>query len=120
MSTPEQIEKYISGWKKRKSKKNTNLEKKQKDALEKASCIADMLKDRYGIKKVILFGSTATGKLWEHSDIDIAVFGLDENMYLDVVWEASQLALPFSLDIVPLEKTSKLLQQKIQQEGMEL
>lgn len=120
MSPPEQIEKYVSGWKKRKENKDVNLEKKHKAALEKASRIADMLKDKYDVKKVVLFGSTATGKLWTHSDIDIAVFGLDEDKYLDIVWEASQLALPFSVDILLAEKTSELLQQKIQREGIEI
>ncbi len=120
MSTPDEMKKYVTGWKKRKREKDARLEKKQKDALEKASRVADMLKNKYGVEKVILFGSTATGNFWDHSDIDIAVLGLDESKYLDIIWEASSLAFPFSIDIVPIEKVSELLHQKIQREGMEI
>ena len=120
MADPEQLENYISGWEKRKKKKDKQLVEKRKEALEKASIIADTLKHKYGVKKVVLFGSTAKGKFWQHSDIDLAVFGLDENNYVDVLWEASQLALPFSVDIVLAERASELLQQKIQGEGVEL
>ena len=40
---------------------------------------ADILKlaERHGVKDVILFGSRATGRNWERSDIDLAVRGGD-------------------------------------------
>lgn len=120
MVIPEDVKKYVSGWKKRKRKKEARLKRNQEEAYAKAKQIADLLKNKYAIKKVILFGSTVTGKYWEQSDIDIAILGLDDRKYMDIIWEASQIALPFSLDIVPLESATKSLKRKIEREGVEI
>lgn len=80
MLTQEQIKKYKSGWKKRQREKETALKLKHELALKKAGEMALVLKNKYGVKKVVLFGSAVNGKFWEHSDLDIAVYGLIEDI----------------------------------------
>lgn len=40
---------------------------------ERLKAIADLLKKKYGAKRVVLFGSAARGEATEHSDIDLLV-----------------------------------------------
>ncbi|MBO8129196.1 MAG: nucleotidyltransferase domain-containing protein [Peptococcaceae bacterium] len=118
MLTPQQKQRYVSGWLKREKEREARLKQQHQLALKKAFEIAQMLKAKYGVKKVVLFGSVVNGKYWAHSDIDIAVHGMDEDRYLDMAWEASQIALPFKVDLLPFEKVSKALQRKITDEGL--
>ncbi|NSW84579.1 MAG: nucleotidyltransferase domain-containing protein [Syntrophothermus sp.] len=113
-----QKQRYISGWLKRKEERQAQLKEQQRLALEKAFEIAQMLKAKYGARKVVLFGSLVKGKYWRHSDIDIAVHGIDESRYLDAAWEASQIALPFKVDLLPLESVAETLKRKIEDEGL--
>ncbi len=120
MITQEQRRRYESGWLKRRKEKEANLKQKHKLALKKAKTIARLLKNKYGIQKVVLFGSLVNDKFWEHSDIDIAVYGMDVERYLDILWEVYQIALPFKIDMIPVEKATGKLVKKIEQEGEEL
>lgn len=120
MLTQKELEGFASGWKRRKKEKETLLEERCILALQKAQKTAMILKEKYQAQKVILFGSLANGTFWEHADIDLAVSGMDEAAYLDAFWDASQLALPFSLDLVILEEVPQKLRQKIMDEGTEI
>ncbi len=120
MLTHEQKERYSTGWLKRKKEKEVQLKQKQEQAIEKAIQIAQLLKNKYGVQKAVLFGSLSKGYFWEHSDIDIAFYGTSEKQYLDMAWEASLIAAPFKLDLVPAKKATVLLMEKIEKEGKEL
>jgi predicted nucleotidyltransferase len=48
----------------------TLLTKDEREALSKA---IEVLKDRYPVKRVILFGSKARGGFDEHSDLDLLI-----------------------------------------------
>lgn len=120
MLTPEQKERYSAGWLKRKKEEELQLKQKQEQAIAKAIRIAQLLKNKYGAQKAVLFGSLSTGCFWEYSDIDIAVYGTSERQYLDMAWEAYLIATPFQLDLVPAEKATALLIKRIEKEGKEL
>jgi predicted nucleotidyltransferase len=52
------------------------------EALKKGEECARMLKERFGVKKVYLFGSVTGSSPWhERSDLDIAVEGLAPEDY---------------------------------------
>jgi predicted nucleotidyltransferase len=86
----------------------------------KARLIAVMLREEYIVERVILFGSLAEGSIRGGSDIDLAVTGADMERYIDMYWDASELARPFPLDLVPLETASPALRNNIQGSGVEL
>ena len=56
---------------------------------------------RYGVRKVILFGSRARGDNWERSDIDLAVSGGDIGAFEEAVNEEVWTLLMF--DVVNLD-----------------
>ncbi|HEC65986.1 MAG TPA: nucleotidyltransferase domain-containing protein [bacterium] len=59
-------------------------EKKMQEKVRKFSI---MLGEKYGVKKVYLFGSLAEGLFLKGSDIDLAVEGMDLESYLKALAE---------------------------------
>lgn len=59
-------------------------EKKMQEKVRKFSI---MLAEKYGVKKVYLFGSLAEGLFLKGSDIDLAVEGMDLESYLKALAE---------------------------------
>lgn len=59
----------------------------EKKIQEKARKLSIMLGEKYGVKKVYLFGSLAEGLFLKGSDIDLAVEGMDLESYLKALAE---------------------------------
>jgi predicted nucleotidyltransferase len=80
---------------------------------------AKLLKEQFGVRRVALFGSAASEELFHHhSDLDIAVWGLDESEYYRAV--AQLLALdPFvSIDLIRVEDANSSLREEIEKGGV--
>ena len=74
---------------------------------------------RYGVQKVILFGSRARGDNGERSDIDLAVSGGEIGEFAEAVEEEAWTLLMF--DVVNLDrKISPELQTEINRDGVVL
>lgn len=75
-----------------------------------------MIAEKYGVTKVVLFGSRARGDYHRASDIDLALLGGDVDRFaLDVDEETSTL---LEYDIVDLNQSiPEKLRQAIEQEG---
>jgi len=116
----DELEKYAAGWLKRRRADEQLLQERHAALLDRAGRVASMLRERFGARKVILFGSVATGRLRSHSDLDLAVLGLPEEQYLEAFREASELVRPYQLDLVPVEMASAALRNRLAQEGVEL
>ncbi len=56
-----------------------------------------------GAREVFLFGSAATGKMHEGSDIDLAVAGLPGKVFFQAMGQASDI-LQYPLDLVDLDE----------------
>lgn len=77
------------------------------EALAIAEACAELLKTRFGARRVILFGSLAGQGPWHNgSDIDLAVEGLPSEQFFRA-WAALDEVVPRGLmvDLVPLEDT---------------
>jgi predicted nucleotidyltransferase len=62
------------------------------------------LAERYGVRRVWLYGSLAEGGFHEHSDIDLAAEGFAPGSApFRAGSELDELARPFAVDLVPLE-----------------
>lgn len=91
------------------------------DAMEKARKVAAMLKEKYGAKKVILFGSIVKSDyLHERSDIDLLVYGIKMEDLLKAGAAAWTISGRFDVDIVPAEKADEYLLHRALEEGIEL
>jgi predicted nucleotidyltransferase len=82
---------------------------------------AALLKQRFGVHRVILFGSLADNDWFSvDSDVDLAVEGLTPNDY----WEAWRLVESMirerSVDLVEIECVGEALRRMIERQGIEL
>jgi predicted nucleotidyltransferase len=79
---------------------------------------ATWLRQHYPIERVVVFGSLVQPSLFhERSDIDLAVWGLDERHYYRVVGELQALDAEFSIDLIRMEEAPLSLQTVIETEG---
>jgi len=85
-----------------------------------AAAIAAELKNRFGAKRVMLFGSLVRDDFHRWSDIDLAIWGILPAMYYRAVAFASGFSATFKVDLVDAEDCSDSLRQHILREGVEL
>jgi len=80
--------------------------------------IARLLYDEFGATQVAVFGSLAE-PMWfsKWSDIDIAVWGLSENAYLDVLGKMIGFDPKFKIDLIKFENTDMLFRERILQQA---
>lgn len=62
------------------------------------------LAEKYGIEKVILFGSRARGDNWERSDVDLAISGGNRTMFSLDVDEIENVPTLLMFDVVDLDR----------------
>jgi predicted nucleotidyltransferase len=86
-----------------------------------ARCAATLLKEDYGVKRVVLIGSLASGKgFHQRSDIDLVVWGLDEKKHYQAVGRLLGLDPEFEVDLIEAEYASPNLSRVIEQDGVSL
>ena len=91
-----------------------NLPEKVKDKIIE-------LARKYGVKKVILFGSRARGDNWERSDIDLAISGGDRVRFTLDVDESDIVPTLLMFDVVDLdEPCNEDLRESINRDGVVL
>jgi len=97
-------------------------EEQRAQAQDTARHVAQWLRTTYGVKRVVLFGSIAdeNTSLGPRSDIDLAVWGLDSELYFEAVARAQDKAAPFSADLIQAERCAASLQVVIARDGMTL
>ena len=93
------------------------------ERLARATVVAQqaavLLKERYQVAQVAVFGSLVHPALFHaHSDIDLAVWGLAECNYYRAVGELQALNPEFGIDLIRVEEASVLLQQTLAQESV--
>jgi len=102
------------------------MQVRQQQGWEIARQCALVLKEQFGVSKVVLFGSMLkVESIFEDSDIDLAVWGLSSDAY----WKAwcavddvvSQTGYDFPpVDLVDVNNAKPHILQAIQREGVEL
>lgn len=85
-----------------------------------ARSIAKELVERFGAKKVVLFGSLARGGYSRWSDIDLAVWGIPPVEFFKAVSFATGFSETWKVDLADGEDFSAGLQDVILKEGIEL
>ena len=104
------------------SQKLTIEEQRERDELLiRIRELAKALKNRFGARRVVLFGSIArNSRFTTASDVDLGVEGLKTNEY----WRAWKLAEDYivdrRIDFVDIETVTESLKRAIDQYGIEL
>lgn len=103
---------------KRVQKQQEAVAKRQEKAWKLARTAASLLKKEFGAAQVAIFGSLVQPKLFHRrSDVDLAVWGLDESEYYRAVSRLLSLDPDISFDLIEVEQASLRLQEKIEREG---
>lgn len=117
----EQMLAYRVAARKRCLRRRRECARRQERARALADRAAALLKEAFGAKRVVLFGSLARGGLFDiRSDVDLAVWGLDESKYYHAVSRLLDLDPTIEVDLVMAEEAPPGLLAAIQQEGESL
>jgi predicted nucleotidyltransferase len=113
---------YIQAWRKRWAQEEQDRQERAKQLCRVARECARRLVQEYGAERVYLFGSLlSTDRVHDRSDIDLAVEGLDGDLYFRALADLWKL-LPegAELDLVPLEQAWPSMLERVRSEGMVL
>ncbi len=90
-----------------------------KRAWHTAHQVATFLYKEFGAEQVAVFGSLSDGSWFsKDSDIDIAVWGLLGDTYLDAVWETNRYSTEFKVDLVNYHNANGQFKNRIQSQGI--
>lgn len=119
--TSEQLAGYREGYRRRKAQRAKKLAARHARAWQVAHSAAAILKERFGASRVVAFGSVLSPeKFHEHSDVDLAVWGLDERLYLKAVSALLDIDPEIPVDLVEAEFARPAMQAVIEEEGVVL
>lgn len=93
---------FVTYWKQQQAlrlRQNRQAAKLARCDLDK---ISQVLRERYRVQRIVLFGSLAKGQFTNESDIDLAVAGLAPEDFFTAYAEIDQLS-QFKVDLKPLE-----------------
>lgn len=121
MIDPDTLAVYRQTAKTRQLAQRAAIEARRQRAWQVARRAADLLRHDYGITQIVAFGSITNEKLFHiHSDIDLAVWGLDERAYFRAVGVLQGLDPEFGLDLIRFEDAKPYIQAEILKEGVNL
>lgn len=106
---------YLATARCRQQRRQTHLQQRRQQGLDLAKTAARILREEFGVSRVVLFGSTLNSiRFHETSDLDLAVWDLPPTDYVPAVARLMQLP-HFSIDLVEAETASPHLQTGIAQ-----
>jgi predicted nucleotidyltransferase len=119
--TPEQVTAYRAGARRCARQRDQALAARLARAWRVARQGAQLLVEQFGATRVAVFGSLLQPeKFHANSDVDLAVWGLDERVYYRAVSRLLDLDPEVSIDLVEIELAATRLRQAIEQEGVTL
>ncbi|MGK7900153.1 MAG: nucleotidyltransferase family protein [Hormoscilla sp.] len=119
--TAEQMAIYRAAARRRQQQKERRLEWRHQRGWEVASQGAQLLKEHFQARKVVLFGSLLYPKyIHDRTDVDLAVWGISERLYYRAVSRLLDIDPEFSVDLVEAEIAPPHLLAVIESEGVEL
>jgi predicted nucleotidyltransferase len=119
----EEWQPYIEAMRQRPSESVISPQKEQlrEALLEKVRRVAVELKNRFGVKQVILFGSlTDATQFVSDSDVDLAVAGLNAAEYFRAWRLVEDMIQDRVVDLVEIEQVTNSLRESIFKYGIEL
>jgi predicted nucleotidyltransferase len=119
--TDEEMAIYRATARHREEQERQEQERRAREAWEVAQRAAVLLKSRFDVQRVILFGSLARRDLFhQRSDIDLAVEGITSRDFWRAWSALDTLGREWEIDLVDVETASLSLRSTIEREGVEL
>lgn len=121
MISQKQMEAYARTARARAVERRKRLEERRSRAWAVAQRSAAILRDEFGARRVLVFGSLLQPRLFhERSDVDLAVWGLDERRYLRALARLLDLEPEIEVDLIEAEQARPELLHVIERDGMGL
>jgi predicted nucleotidyltransferase len=119
--TPEEMEAYKRMARQRWQAEQEQLQSRRAKAEELARQAARLLKDQFGVSRVLVFGSLIhPGSFTAWSDIDLAAWGLTSKNWLRAMAAVQSLSREIEINLVDVDACSPALLKVIEKEGVEL
>lgn len=97
------------------------VERRRQQAWRVARQAAKLLRDEYGARKVVVFGSLAHEDWFTPwSDIDLAAWGIPPERFYGAVAAVTGLSPTFQVDLVDSDACLSSLSAMVEREGIEL
>jgi uncharacterized protein len=117
--TSSQLEIYRISARKREAILHKQVEERRHLAWEIARRAAKILKEEFGVSRVVVFGSLLHPELYHlRSDIDLGGWGIQN--YFRAVSRLMDIDPEFEIDLVPIEDARPGILATIEKEGVEL
>jgi uncharacterized protein len=119
------LEEYRAGARRRREAREAAQAERRARALDLAREAARFLRETYHVSRVVVFGSAARGTFFdERSDLDLAVWDLDERRHFrahgQVLALDPHLEPDLEIDLVRYEDASPALREAIDREGIDV
>jgi predicted nucleotidyltransferase len=121
--TREEWQPYIDAARQRAAPPEPTLveQRERKQLMARVREVSSALKARFGVRRVIVFGSLANAEWFTpDSDIDLAVEGLAVNDFWEAWRLAEEIIADRPVDLIEIEMAKESLLQAIQRYGIEL
>ncbi len=109
---------YRATARRREEQRRRALAARRARALEVATVAAALLREQFGARRVVLFGSaTRDDTFSERSDIDLAAWGIPREDFFAAVARLQELSAEFSVDLVDGDRCKPALLEAIARDG---
>ncbi len=110
---------YVAYWRRSQQQQAAYHARLAQQARIAATGMADHLRQQYGVKRIILFGSLVRGDFAAGSDIDLAVEGLLKADFFRALGELNAMT-HFWVDLKPLEDLEPRFRERVLSTGKEI
>lgn len=113
---------YLAGARKQPTPELTPAQREEREQLlKRVRQVAAAIKDRFGVRRVILFGSLAhAGWFVPDGDVDLAVEGLAGEDYWNAWGVAEEIIGDRPVDLIEVETATESLRRAIARHGVDL
>ena len=119
--TPEEMAVYRATARRRWEGEQQELARRQEHAWELARRAARLLKEEFGVSRVVVFGSLIReGHFTQWSDVDIAAWGIRPEDTFRAIGAVLDLSAEIEINLVDVDMCRPSLLAIIEQEGVEL
>jgi uncharacterized protein len=119
--TPERMAAYKRGARERLAREEAATQERRAAAWQVARHAAARLRDEFGARRVLVFGSLVAGARFSAtSDVDLAVEGIAPDRFWSAWASLDYIESPFEIDLVAIEFAPPKLCTAIESEGVEV